>query len=95
LDVCSLFDLIRNWKKIMPHGPAPLTAQLHKAFATQGHRTVVAACTVRVAHYHSGAAAQRARWLECIARAPARHDGTVARYHREAARLGQRHWRSR
>jgi hypothetical protein len=42
----------------MPHGPAPLTARLHKAFAAHGHKTGMVACTARAAHYRSGAAAR-------------------------------------
>jgi hypothetical protein len=49
----------------------------------------MAACIARVAHYRSGAAAQRARRPERIARAPARHDGAAAWHRGEAARLGQ------
>jgi hypothetical protein len=73
----------------MPHGPAPLTAQLYKALAAHGHRTSMAAYTARAAHYHSEVAAQRARRPERIARAPAWHDCAAARHRGEAARLGQ------
>jgi hypothetical protein len=45
----------------MPHGPASLTAQLHKALTAHGHRTGTAACIACVAQYRSGATAQHAR----------------------------------